>query len=435
MGSGPSQSWNNLKAFILGRRPNHRSEPDHPEGNPSVEADRNRSITISETNLHILDNEPDNNSSEERIQGPTPLTDNRNVFVECSRFYCACRTGNTDEVKQHLQILTQDEIDRIEPNGSTALHAAAYHGHRPIVRMLLERGADRSIKNKYDCVPFDEAANDGVKELFLRMPNANRLIVETGKIEWEMIGPDALESAIEYRRFIRILYETTSQERMFEKIEQNYIRKGLIDCSKIPEIIHFFEKATRDQDPIWIVKAYTAETDFYNVFNAEYAGGANKFETERKYIIALLMHHPKLDHLSYTGFSYRVMKVTEHDIDKYQIDSLSKIKSLLSSTVDEKIAIGLLSRQEEENEKKGIRRRIDVRGRVIKSWIMCKYHIKHRRSALHIENSSQYVAEAEVLIMPYTVFKIKSKRLYDIKDIPQYERIWTFEFEECDEYI
>ncbi len=49
---------------------------------------------------------------------------------------------------------------------------------------------------------------------------------------------------------------------------------------------------------------------------------------------------------------------------------------------------------------------------------MCKYRIKHPRTALHIENSSQYPVEGEVLIMPYTVFKIKNKRTMTTSYLP-----------------
>jgi hypothetical protein len=66
---------------------------------------------------------------------------------------------------------------------------------------------------------------------------------------------------------------------------------------------------------------------------------------------------------------------------------------------------------------------------------MCKYQIKHQRTALHIENSSQYPVEGEVLIMPYTVFKINNKRTMTAEYLPPGQTITEIQFEECDQYI
>jgi ankyrin repeat protein len=98
------------------------------------------------------------------------VTTNVGVSTQkCSDFYWAYRDNKVDEVKKFLETLTQDEIDGVEPNGSTALHAAAYHGHAKIVRLLLDRGADRAIQNKFECLPFDEAPSDEIRQLFLRI--------------------------------------------------------------------------------------------------------------------------------------------------------------------------------------------------------------------------------------------------------------------------
>jgi hypothetical protein len=165
------------------------------------------------------------------------------------------------------------------------------------------------------------------------------------------------------------------------------------------------------------------------------ARGANRYQNERKYIIALLFYHPSLDKLSYIGTSYRVMKVSDYDIEKYEINRYSMTKSFLSSSIDEKTAVWFLSRQEFLEENKATRTRHNRDGRLTKSWIMCKYQIKHRRTALHIENSSQYPAEGEVLIMPYTVFKINNKRTMTAEYLPPGQTITEIQFEECDQYI
>jgi len=354
---------------------------------------------------------------------------------KCSDFYLACRNNKIEEVEKFLESISQDEIDQIEPNGSTALHAASYHGHAHIVRLLLKRGADRSIPNKFQYLPFDEASNDEIKELFLRIPSSNRLIMNTGAVEWELIDDDVFEKATEERQIIRAIYNTISVDKMFEKIEKNYIEKGLIYLDRIKNIKHFFAKATKEQDPKWIIKAYTAETDFYNVLNVEIAGGASKYQSERRYIIALLSHHPILDSLTFIGISYRVMQVNDYDLQKYQIDKFSMTKSFLSSSIDEKIAAWFLSRQQLEQNNSVTRTRHGNDGNLIKSWVMCKYQIKHRRTALHIENSSQYANEGEVLIMPYTVFKVKNKKTVTASYLPDGQKITEIEFEECDQYI
>jgi hypothetical protein len=355
--------------------------------------------------------------------------------IKCSDFYLACRANNIEKVKELLKTITLNEIDRREPNGSTALHAACYHGHEEIVKLLLKTGADRAILNKYNYLPFDEALNDEIKELFFRVPNANRLVSNTGAIEWEAINDDVLETAAEERHIIKSLYENTSGftdvGRMFEKIEKNYINNGLAHFDRIDNIKRFFTKATEERNPIWIIKAYTAETDFYKALNTEIACGAAQYQNERRYIIALLWHHPKLDEMAYTGASYRVMQINPKDLQKYQMNCCLMTKSFLSSSIDRSLAELFLLRKEESSEQT-IRTKND--GTFIKLWVMCVYNIKHRRTALHIENISQYTNEGEILIMPYTVFKVK--RIDHIQPASVGNQSMTeIELEECDQYF
>jgi ankyrin repeat protein len=43
-------------------------------------------------------------------------------------------------------------------DGSTALHTAAFFCRPEMVKMLLEKGADKSIKNKYNATAFETVA-------------------------------------------------------------------------------------------------------------------------------------------------------------------------------------------------------------------------------------------------------------------------------------
>ena len=48
-------------------------------------------------------------------------------------------------------------LNSVNTEGNTALHWAALNSHIPLVRLLLENGADFTIKNSVDRTPFDEA--------------------------------------------------------------------------------------------------------------------------------------------------------------------------------------------------------------------------------------------------------------------------------------
>ncbi|CAF4443569.1 unnamed protein product, partial [Didymodactylos carnosus] len=147
-----------------------------------------------------------------------------NSSALCSEFYMACRANNVNAVQKMLETITVDDIDQMEPNGSTALHVACYNGHIEIVQLLLDANADRSIMNKYKCLPFDEAATEEIKELFLRAPNSNRLVSNTGAIEWDLVDDEVAEKAAEDQKIIKSLFSSASDiDKMFDRIEKNYI--------------------------------------------------------------------------------------------------------------------------------------------------------------------------------------------------------------------
>jgi hypothetical protein len=89
-----------------------------------------------------------------------------------SEFYIACRNGDFNNVQQLLPTMSDEQKNSLEPNGSTALHAATYYGHHDVVKLLLENGCDTWILNKYQNTPYDEAKDEEIRQLF-RRPNRN----------------------------------------------------------------------------------------------------------------------------------------------------------------------------------------------------------------------------------------------------------------------
>ncbi|CAF0974251.1 unnamed protein product, partial [Didymodactylos carnosus] len=74
-----------------------------------------------------------------------------------SDFYVACRNGAVDMVQNHLKTIRIEDMNRLEPNGSTALHAASYNGHTTIVQEILKTDkAIRSTRNRFGFTASDE---------------------------------------------------------------------------------------------------------------------------------------------------------------------------------------------------------------------------------------------------------------------------------------
>ncbi|CAF2053034.1 unnamed protein product, partial [Rotaria magnacalcarata] len=89
---------------------------------------------------------------------------------EASEFYWACRNGDIETVRKILSQSDYNEINRLESNGSTALHAAVYYDRTEVVRILLrEYGVERHRRNLHNLTAFEEAADDEIRQLFMRL--------------------------------------------------------------------------------------------------------------------------------------------------------------------------------------------------------------------------------------------------------------------------
>ncbi|CAF4299363.1 unnamed protein product, partial [Rotaria magnacalcarata] len=116
-----------------------------------------------------------------------------------SELYLACRNGDVEKVKQLVAQLNTADINRLEPNGSTSLHAASFYGHKAIVTMLLQNGAKSWMRNKYEMTPYEEAANDEIRSLFFRPTetDVNRFVDDgTDNICLELMSEKKIEETI-----------------------------------------------------------------------------------------------------------------------------------------------------------------------------------------------------------------------------------------------
>ncbi|CAF5049432.1 unnamed protein product [Rotaria sp. Silwood1] len=267
--------------------------------------------------------------------------------------------------------MSLEEINQMEPNGSTALHVAAYRGHEKIVELLLQKGACYSTVNKYNCTPLDEAKTDRIKQLIRRRMNTARFVSDAS-IEWILSTNDADFQASEYWEKLKT-YGTDSQfYQLITYIKKNYLEKDLQDIDGINTIKQYFDMAINEKDPVYLLQAYTAETGFYSTLNVHLAqlqleNLTAKENISRAYYIGIIARHPKL-------------------------------KTFSSTSKQKDVALGFL------RDNSGTDDRLST---------ICVYEIRNERTALDIEHISLFQDEKEVLILPYSAFKII--------DIKQYE--------------
>ena len=77
--------------------------------------------------------------------------------------YLACKSGFYDTVKMLLQ--KGADINKIQRDGSTPLHAASFFGHPLVVGLLLEFGARTDIKNKWQQTALEESHSTEITNL------------------------------------------------------------------------------------------------------------------------------------------------------------------------------------------------------------------------------------------------------------------------------
>ncbi|CAF1234128.1 unnamed protein product [Didymodactylos carnosus] len=275
----------------------------------------------------------------------------------CSRFYTACRNNDIELVKEFLETITPEAIDKVEPNGSTALHVASYLGHQEIVELLLQKGANPAIINKYNCTPLEEAKTDVIKQLITRRKTTRFCSVT---VEWILATNDADYQAHEYWKKLETYGKDPKFYQLINYIKQHYIQKDLKEIDGIDSIKQYFDHAVNERDPLLA------------------------------YLIGIIARHPKFDELSYVGTTYRGMLITGDDLKQYKIGTRILTKTFSSTSKEMSIARRFLSSSVGDDRLNAI----------------CTYTIRNQRTALNIEEISVFKREQEVIILPYSAFKI-----------------------------
>lgn len=222
-----------------------------------------------------------------------------------SEFYCACCNGDLTNVKALLTSMSTTEIDCMEPNGSTALHAASYFSHIDIVRLLLEKGASPDQKNKYGKMPEEEAKNSEIAQLF-------HDIEAKPDVDWAI--SNIFDATSQHRRFYSFNQGPPTLSYVVDKLlnAKELFGIELKEYDEMNRVKTIFQNAIESNDATQLIFVYTLAAPFYSILNKTLACHNELTNEEREnpswfctYARFLASDEPRLRPCRWTGIAYR----------------------------------------------------------------------------------------------------------------------------------
>jgi hypothetical protein len=317
-----------------------------------------------------------------------------------SEFYFACRNNDIQTVRRLLDEHPLENLDQMEPNGSTGLHAACFFKNIEIIQLLLDRGFTRRAVNRYKNTPFNESETDEIRELFKRPKTSNRfggnVSYEQEKRIWFLIDGNE-QHIVQYHASDtydgnRLEYGLFNGEKILQKLG---------NMPKIDVIRRLFHRAIYEKDCTRLVQAYTAETEFYNRVN-DYLllqiqqiiiDGSAQTNSMSEFVDTIYLNHQLHENYRFEGKCYRCLKINSHnELNIYKVGAKMINRTFISTTKDRQF----IEQYIRDIENKG------------QNTIIISFEIRHSKTALDIEYISEFSHEKEVLIMNNSVFKVIS---------------------------
>lgn len=309
-----------------------------------------------------------------------------------SDFYWACRNGDVDTVKSILSKLKPNDINRIESNGSTALHAASYYGHANVVRLLLEHNADATIRNKYDKTAKEEASTDDVRTLFeqtdddddIPQSDAFQVYRNADGMNKSALATRILKARLgTYQAHKYSISAASNIEHLEKKYRKTCEEKGDTAALKGGEELFKAFRETGDFDHM--IKFYSMETPFYRLVSSD-----------ESFHIEMYKHLLHYDKHRVQGHLYRGSVLQPKDLTFFQWaanhpNSLLEIQRIMSTSLSSAIAVQFLQHHSASGQR---------------GLFQFDLNQKPCFTAIQIDSLSQFPDENEALILTGTFFSV-----------------------------
>ena len=319
-----------------------------------------------------------------------------------SEFYRACRNDEFDTVSRLLDQYSLEDLDKMEPNGSTALHAACYYKNTKIVQLLLDRGFTRCVYNRFNNLPVSETDLPEIKQLFNRAKTSTRfganLSPEREELSWILVNKNNPHINIYHVTDSydgkRLEYGLFNAENILQHIGKN--------MTKIDVIRRLFRRAVTEKDCTRLIQAFTAETDFYNRINdylishKEPGVKDNQLPIHclSEYIDSICLNQQLHYTYEFTGLCYRSLRIkSDAELNFYEVGARLVNRTFISAIEERSLAEQYIIDSNDDDDDN-------------KHTVVFIFEIRRHKTALDVKYMSEYRHEQEILIMINNIFKV-----------------------------
>ncbi|CAF4851372.1 unnamed protein product [Rotaria sp. Silwood1] len=348
--------------------------------------------------------------------GQKPSTVHQNNLA--NELYLACCNGDINRVRELLPHSSYTEVNYLHPiTGFSPLHVACSYGHDEIVRILLANiYCDRNIRNRNGNTPYDESNLTSIRSLFARplsLHRQNRFMDDSTRTSpFQLITASESSSdrpdhwvtgyfssaeAVDSQLMLTLSQTSSPIMKFFlnarTERESRQIVRGLIEVN-IPINHRDYQNAQNlykqfiDKNSIEsLLTIYTLQTPFYNALqmNAD------------AYAVLVYLHLQEIRTRAFHGITYRGMNISHADFEAYKWAyaraAVLQTRIFQSTSKSPEVAYAL-------GDHPVVNDRISI--------IMCFDFAEPCPSAIDLCGISYFKDEDEVLLLPFTLFRVIS---------------------------